>query len=99
MKITSILTAFAACCVVPTLQLAAAEDAESLAKELSNPIASLTSVPFQNNFDWGGDNNAFRYTLNFQPVMPISISEDTNLILRTIVPFISQSDVVPLKSQ
>src|SRR5271166_5931539 len=38
----------------------------NLAQELTNPVASVIQVPFQNNFDWGGGphNDAFRYTLN-----------------------------------
>jgi len=70
-------------------------DAELL-KKLSNPVSSLISVPFQNNFDFGGgpSDDGFRYTMNFQPVVPISISENWNVIIRTILPFIHQSDVV-----
>lgn len=68
--------------------------ADELAKKLQNPVASLISVPFQNNFDFGiGSENGFRYTLNFQPVIPLSISEDWNLIGRVIVPVISQNNV------
>ncbi|GGZ89612.1 hypothetical protein [Algibacter mikhailovii] len=69
-------------------------DADALAKQLQNPIASLISVPFQFNFDFGvGPSDGSRMTLNIQPVIPISISEDWNLIGRIILPVISQNDV------
>ena len=53
-----------------------------LAKKLQNPVAALISVPIQNNWDFGiGEAHAMKYTANIQPVVPISISEDWNLIL------------------
>jgi len=68
--------------------------AEELAKKLSNPIASLISVPFQNNMDIGiGANNGARNTLNIQPVIPLRISENLNLITRIVMPVISQYNV------
>jgi hypothetical protein len=68
----------------------AKEEAE-LAKETQNPLANLISVPFQNNFDFlTGPNHPLRYTLNFQPVLPVSISDDWNLITRIITPVIYQ---------
>jgi hypothetical protein len=71
-----------------------AADADALAKQLQNPIASLISVPFQGNFDFGyGPNDGSRMVLNIQPVIPVSISEDWNLITRVILPVISQTDV------
>lgn len=62
---------------------------QELVKQLSNPIASLISVPFQNNFDFGlGAGEGWRYALNFQPVVPWRLNDNRNLIVRTIVPFI-----------
>ena len=77
------------------------DEAAELAKQLQNPVASLISVPFQNNFEFnlGPNDDGFRYLLNFQPVIPVSISQDYNLIIRTIVPIISQDDVIPGTSQ
>lgn len=71
-----------------------ASTAADLAKKLSNPIASLISVPFQNNTDVGiGVYNGSRNTLNFQPVIPISISSKWNLIARVVLPIVTQHDI------
>ena len=69
-------------------------DAAELAKKLANPIASLISLPFQNNMDIGiGDNLGSRNTLNIQPVIPLSITDNINLITRVILPVISQNNI------
>jgi len=72
-----------------------ADDAESLAKKLSNPVASLISVPFQYNVDFGAGltAEATKMTLNVQPVIPVSISPKSNIIVRTIVPVIWQTNL------
>lgn len=72
-------------------------DAADLAKKLQNPISSMVSVPFQSNFDFGGgyDGKAFRYNLKLQPVVPIPLSEDYNLIVRPILPIVYQDGVFP----
>ena len=65
-----------------------AQSAE-LAKKLQNPVANLISVPVQNNWDFGiGPADAMRYTANIQPVIPLTLTEDWNLITRTILPVI-----------
>jgi hypothetical protein len=85
--------------VEPTKDAAtASDDADQeaeLAKKLQNPVASLISVPIQNNWDFGiGPAHAMKYTANIQPVIPVSISEDWNLIIRTILPVIYQEALV-----
>ena len=71
-----------------------ADAAAELAKKLANPIASLISVPAQHNYDeYGGTNDgASVHRLNIQPVIPISLSENWNVITRTIVPLVDQND-------
>lgn len=70
------------------------DPAANLAKKLANPISDLISLPFQFNYDEGfGPADAGRYTLNIQPVIPISINEDWNLISRTIVPTVYQESL------
>ena len=90
--------AIIACCIAAlsaAAQEAAPDQAADLAKKLQNPVASLISFPLQSNFDFriGPSDDGWRYTLNIQPVIPISIGSDWNLIVRTIIPYIHQEDV------
>ncbi len=78
-------------------QPAGGHDAEALAKKLANPVAALISLPFQLNYDTdiGSEDDGDRWTLNIQPVVPFTLNEDWNLISRTILPVISQDDILP----
>jgi hypothetical protein len=78
----------------PAAPAASGDDTAELAKKLANPVASLISVPLQSNFDVRmGAGNGWRYTLNVQPVIPIKLSPNWNLISRTIIPIIHQGNV------
>jgi hypothetical protein len=67
-----------------------------VAQELQNPVANLVSVPLQFNENMGiGPANENQLLLNFQPVIPISLTPDWNVITRTIVPIVSNPPSSP----
>jgi len=76
--------------ITPTLF--AAEQQRDLAKKLANTVADIINVPFQWNYDnnIGATENIERYQLNIQPVVPIKLSDNWNVISRTILPVIYQ---------
>jgi hypothetical protein len=69
----------------------AAANAEELRKEAQNPVASLISVPVQENFNFNNQpGDRTQNVLNIQPVIPLSVSKNWNLIVRWITPIIYQ---------
>ncbi len=74
---------------LPSLAQEAGPD-QDLAQKIQNPIASLISLPFQNNTDFGFyPGNKAKNILNIQPVVPVPIGSKMNMIVRTIIPLIS----------
>ena len=73
-----------------SLPLWAADDETELAKASQNPVADLISIPIQSNFNfnYGADREKSQIVTNIQPVIPISLNKDWNLITRTIIPVI-----------
>lgn len=71
-----------------------ASDETELAKKTQNPVADLISIPFQNNMNFGLDpNHRMQNVLNIQPVIPLNLTDEWNLITRTILPVIKQPDL------
>ena len=71
-----------------------------LAKKTQNPVANLISVPFQNNLNFGygakdtPEPSSTQFILNIQPVVPLTLGADWNLIMRPIVPIMRQPDLL-----
>jgi hypothetical protein len=87
------ILAAAICCTPPA---SAEMSAEELAKLAQNPVGNLVSVPFQNNTNLNfGPEKGTQNILNIQPVIPISISDEWNIITRTILPVISMPALGP----
>jgi opacity protein-like surface antigen len=83
--------------IAPTATAHSAEPSENedLAKQSQNPIADLISVPFQSNTNFNAAPfNRTQEVLNIQPVIPLHMNADWNLISRTIMPVVSQPNPI-----
>jgi hypothetical protein len=66
--------------------------ASELNRQLSNPVSSLWSISNQfNNFEL--NNGQWNNNWNFQPVLPVGLTNVWKLITRPVLPF---SNIVPL---
>jgi hypothetical protein len=71
-------------------------DVSDLAKKTQNPVSDLISLPLQYNATFGfGPEDKVLSVLNIQPVIPFKLSDDWNLITRTILPLINQPSLGP----
>ncbi len=66
------------------------DDQADLAKAAQNPLASMISVPLQNNTNfYVGPQKGTQNVFNIQPVLPFSLGANWNLVTRTIFPLVS----------
>jgi len=72
-------------------------EAADLAQELTNPLADLLTIPIQMNYDQniGPGDDGWKLQTNIQPVYPFHLTDDWNLISRTILPVTYQDDIFP----
>ena len=82
------------------------QESQSLAEvgaQLANPVSSVWSIVFQNNFTFlegdPSDKTRFLYNLNFQPVLPVPLTDNWNLITRPVFPFIFGQPVLNTGSE
>jgi hypothetical protein len=93
---TAVLIVLLGMALAPGLTARADESTEALARAAQNPVANLISVPFQDNINFNyGPEEKTQNVLNIQPVIPVSLGRDWNLITRTILPVISQPEFFP----
>ncbi len=82
--------------IIAGVQTTRAQETSNEAKQAQNPIARLISVPFENDFNpHTGISQNDEYILQVKPVVPIKLSNDWNLITRTVIPVIQTPDLTP----
>jgi hypothetical protein len=73
-----------------------AEDRSDLSRLVQNPVASVISVPLQNNLTPGvGPRSEPQNVLDIEPVVPVRLTDDWNLISRTIIPLTHEPELAP----
>ena len=89
----------------PATEAKGTMSAEELNRQLNNPVSSVWSMVFQNNYTqvkndfgdvpgWDEGDDKWYYNLNFQPVLPLPLTRDWNLINRPVFPIFADRPVL-----
>lgn len=99
-KASNIISLFFITILVTSHSYVYAQSNAELAQAAQNPIANMISLPLQNNINTGiGPDDETQNILNIQPVWPVTLNDDWIVITRTIIPIISQPDVLTNKGR
>lgn len=99
-KANNIISLFFITILVTSHSYVYAQSNAELAQAAQNPIANMISLPLQNNINTGiGPDDETQNILNIQPVWPVTLNDDWIVITRTIIPIISQPDVLTNKGR
>ena len=83
---TGTLTAF--CCLlmagVAGADMSQTHSLDEVNKQLSNPISSIWALQLQQNTYWLNEPDRNVVNLQFQPVLPLALTSDWNLITRPV---------------
>ncbi len=77
-------------------RLASADGDPDLSQLVQNPIAKVISLPFQENLAFGaGPNQDPQSVMDIEPVLPLTLNANWNVITRAIVPLIYDPELTP----
>jgi hypothetical protein len=104
-NVGEVLSADAQPSAAPAAEAKGAMSAEELNRQLNNPVSSVWSMVFQNNYTqlksgskdapgWDEGDDKWFYNLNFQPVLPLPLTRDWNLINRPVFPIFADRPVL-----
>ena len=81
-------------------QFAAADDVDEISKKLANPVSDLHNLPLRYDYDKDvGPYYGTRNTLRVQPILSFKLNDEWSVISRTVIPLITQHDVIPDSTQ
>jgi hypothetical protein len=84
-RLLALLAIWALSAAVPAAaQTSEGKSLDEVNKELSNPISSIWALQLQENTYWLNRPNRNVVNLQFQPVLPLALNDDWNLITRPV---------------